>query len=428
MEKNIIKKIILENQERIPGLEIVKRCYTTEPNANYIFTGQRRAGKTFFVFSLIQEMVKQGVSIESMLYINFEDERLIGLDVTGFDTIIECYRELFSHTPVLFFDEIQNIRGWQIFSRRIADNGYRTYITGSNSEMLSSEMASTLGGRFMIKEIETLSFAEFLLFHGIQLVDNIEFSPERFEVMRLFGRYFAEGGFPELIKFTEKKEYLSNLFQKVFLGDIITRYQIRNPFALRLLIKKLAESTMDEVSFNRMRNIINSTGLQIGTATVIEYVKHLEDAFLIRSLENFSSKISSRESKKKYYFRDNGILSLFLLDPAAFQLETLVFNRLRSIFGPDLYYVRNGYEVDFFIPGESLIQVCYRLDDPLTRKREVTALMKAVEKNPVKSLSVITLDSEETILEKGVEINVFPAWKWLIHGRTNPGMTKMRMI
>jgi hypothetical protein len=414
MEKNTIKKIILENQERIPGLSIVKRSYRVEPLANYIFTGQRRAGKTFYMFSMIQAMLKQGKSIEQVLYINFEDERLIGLAINDMDIIIESYQELFSHKPVMFFDEIQNITGWQKFARRLADGGYQIFITGSNSEMLSTEMASTLGGRFMVMEIETLSFREFLLFHGVEPGNNIGFSPERFEVIRLFGKYFAEGGFPELVKFTEKKEYLSSLFQKVFLGDIVARYQLRNPLALRLLIKKLAESTMDEVSYNRMRNIIVSTGLPIGTSTVIEYLNYLESSFLLSPLLNFNSKISIRESKKKYYFRDNGLLSLFLVDPASFQLETLVFNRLRLKYGSRLFYFRNAYEVDFFIPGEELIQVCYSLEESATRKREVSALLKVYDKNPVKHLTIVTYNTEETIAENGMEIKVMPAWKWLL--------------
>jgi uncharacterized protein len=414
MDKSIIKKIILENQQRIPGLEIVKRDYITEANANYIFTGQRRAGKTFFVFSLIQEMLKQGITIESVLYINFEDERLIGLDVTDLDTILDSYKEMFSNNPILFFDEIQNIAGWQKFARRMADSNYRVYITGSNSEMLSSEMASTLGGRFMVKEIEVLSFKEFLRFHGTEPAANFEFSPARFEIIRLFETYFASGGFPELIKFGDKKEYLSTLFQKVFLGDIIARNQVRNPFALRVLIKKLAESTMDEVSFNRMRNIVNSTGMPVVTSTIIEYVKYLEDAFLISPLENFYAKISSRESKKKYYFRDTGILSLFLMEPESFQLETIVFNKLRINFNTDVSYLRNGFEVDFLIPGEALIQVCYKMDEPATRKREISGLVKASDNHKVKNHFIITYNTEEIIQEKGIEIKVIPVWKWLL--------------
>jgi predicted AAA+ superfamily ATPase len=414
MEKSTIKKIILENQERIPHLTVVKRSYSVEPLANYIFTGQRRAGKTFFMYSLMQDMVKQGQSIEEILYINFEDERLIGMDVGDLDSIIESYRELFSHKHILFFDEIQNITGWQKFARRLADSGFQIYITGSNSEMLSNEMASTLGGRFMVMEIGTLSFKEYLNFNGVDISDNIGFSPDRFEVIRLFDKYFAEGGFPELLKFNEKKEYLSSIFQKVFLGDIIARYQLRNPQALRLLIKKLAESTMDVVSYSRMRNIIVSAGFPVGTNTVIEYINFLENSFLINTLLNSNAKISIRESKKKYYFRDNGILSLFLIEPASFQLETLVFNHLRLNYGSNLFYFRNGFEVDFFVPGEELIQVCYSLEEPATRKREISSLHKVYDKNPVKRLTIVTYSTEEIINENGMEIKVMPAWRWLL--------------
>ncbi|PKP48779.1 MAG: ATP-binding protein [Bacteroidetes bacterium HGW-Bacteroidetes-11] len=414
MEKSTIKKIILENQERIPDLTVVKRSYSVEPLANYIFTGQRRAGKTFFMYSLMQDMVKQGQSIEEILYINFEDERLIGMDVGDLDSIIESYRELFSHKHILFFDEIQNITGWQKFARRLADSGFQIYITGSNSEMLSNEMASTLGGRFMVMEIGTLSFKEYLNFNGVDISDNIGFSPDRFEVIRLFDKYFAEGGFPELLKFNEKKEYLSSIFQKVFLGDIIARYQLRNPQALRLLIKKLAESTMDVVSYSRMRNIIVSAGFPVGTNTVIEYINFLENSFLINTLLNSNAKISIRESKKKYYFRDNGILSLFLIEPASFQLETLVFNHLRLNYGSNLFYFRNGFEVDFFVPGEELIQVCYSLEEPATRKREISSLHKVYDKNPVKRLTIVTYSTEEIINENGMEIKVMPAWRWLL--------------
>ncbi len=414
IDKSVFKKIILENQDRIPDLKIVKRAYQIDDNANYIFTGQRRAGKTYFVFSIIQQLLKQGSSVETMLYVNFEDERLIGLDVSDFDVLLECYKELFSHQPILFFDEIQNIAGWQKFARRITDAGYKTYITGSNSEMLSSEMASTLGGRFLVLEIETLTFSEYLRFQDIIIESNLAFSPNRFEIIRQFDHYFTEGGFPELFKFTEKKEYLSNLFQKVFLGDIIARYQIRNPFALRVLIKKLAESTMDEVSFNRMRNIISSTGAKVGTATVIEYINFLENAFLISALANYQAKISSREAKKKYYFRDNGLLSLFLTEPSSFQLETLVYNHLRGIYGSNVYYLRNGYEVDFYVPGEVLIQAAFSMEEVTTRKREINALINASNKYTVKNLQVVTYHTEETIVESGKEIQVIPAWRWLL--------------
>jgi len=415
MEKDIIKKIIIENQQRIPGLPVLKRDYSAEPSANYIITGQRRAGKTWFIFSILQDMIAAGLPSEAVLHINFEDERLIGTGVNDLETIMESYFELFTHTPVIFLDEIQNIEGWQKFARRLADQGYRVYITGSNSQMLSGEMASTLGGRFLVKEIGTLTFSEYLRFNELKVEDNIAYSQQRFEVIRLFGQYLTFGGFPEITKFTDKKEYLSSLFQKVFLGDIIARNQVRNANALRILVKKLAESTMDEVSYNRMRNIISSTGLQVATTTVIEYVKMLEYSYLISPLENYNAKITERESKKKYYFSDTGLLALFLIDPPSFQLETLVFNSLKRKHGADLHYFRNGYETDFIVPGKLIVQACYSIQDAATRSRELTAIIKTGNKFETAEKLIVTFDTEEIIQEGNEEIKAIPAWKWLMN-------------
>jgi predicted AAA+ superfamily ATPase len=276
-------------------------------------------------------------------------------------------------------------------------------------------MASTLGGRFLVKEVETLSFPEYLLFHGMTLDNNMEFSSQRFEIQHHFNSWFYFGGFPETVKFPDKKEYLRNLFQKVFLGDIIGWYQIRNPYAVKLLIKKIAESTMYEVSFNRMRHIIASTGVRIGTSTVIEYIRYLHKAYLIGSTHNVNAKITERESKKKYYFRDTGIVSLFLPEPEAFLLETVVYNRLSTLFPGNVSYIRNSYEVDFYVPGEVLVQACFKFTDFSTRTREITSLSKAFGKHPVKKLWIITWSDEEFIKTNDLEIQVIPAWKWMLN-------------
>jgi predicted AAA+ superfamily ATPase len=414
MEKDLIKTIILENQARIPGLDVYDRNITFEGNVNYILTGQRRAGKTFLLYHRIQEMLEQDTHVNEILYINFEDERLLEFRVSDFNSILEAYKELFVCNPILFFDEIQNITGWEKFVRRLADSGYRIYITGSNATMLSREMATSLGGRFMIKEVETLSLNEFLYFNDLSLDENFEFTDQRFQVKRLFEEWFIYGGFPELLKFQDKKEYLNTIFQKVFLGDIISRHLVRNQYALNLMVKKMAESTMDEVSFNRIKNIIQSTGIKVGTATLIEYLDHLSDSFLIRSLENHQKKFTERETKKKYYFRDHGILGLFLSDPASRVLETIVFNHLLRIYPDNVYYLRNSFEVDFYIPGSLLVQASYSLESRDTRDREVNALIKAQRNYEVEELLIITYDREETIVANSSEIRVIPVWKWML--------------
>ena len=336
------------------------------------------------------------------------------MDVAGLDMILESYRELYDNTPLIFLDEIQNVNNWQKFARRLADSGYLTIITGSNAQMLSGEMASALGGRYLVKEIDTLTFSEYLQFQDISIEDNTLFSSKRFEIQRHFEDYFYFGGFPELYRVQNKKEYLSNIFQKIFLGDIISRYQLRNPHALKLMVKKLAESTTDEVSFRRIRNIIRSAGIPVGTATLIDYLNYFQEAFLMQNLSNFHAKITERETKKKYYFRDHGLLSLFLAEPESALLETMVFNHLRSRYAENIYYLRNNYETDFFIPGKAIVQVAFSVTDDQTRKRELIGLQKAAGKHGIEKLQIITWSEEEQVQVNNIEVNILPAWKWLL--------------
>jgi len=412
MEKNAVKKIILESQDFIKSIKPLSRDYRLDPKGSYVFIGPRRAGKTWFMYSLIHSKISNGMDWSEILYINFEDERLYELTVDELDIIIESHKELFAKKPVCFFDEIQNIAGWQKFVRRLADQGYQLFVTGSNASMLSQEMATTLGGRFIVREIHPLSFREYLIFNDVALQPNYQFSEQRIKLRTLFDSYFYFGGFPETLHFENKKEYLSNLFQKVFYGDIVARYKIKNDFALKLMIKKLAESVHDETSFSRIRNIIQSIGVKIGTATLIEYFRYLEESFLMFGLTNAKAKISSRESKKKYYFVDNGLLNLFLLNPETILLENAVFVELRRRYGSEIYYFRENREVDFYIPRKKmLIQVCYAFGDIETRRRELDALAKAAKVIETKSRLVLTLDQEEEIDDL---TRVMPVWKWAL--------------
>jgi len=412
MEKNILKKVILENQEFINTIHPVKREYKIEKNANHVIIGARRAGKTWYMFSIIHEFIKGGTGLNQILYINFEDERLMELTVTDLDLLIESFKELYNTKPICFFDEIQNIPGWEKFVRRLADTGYKLFITGSNAEMISSEIATVLGGRFLIKTIYPLSFSEFLNFKGIIPGKHFMLSEQRINIRKLFDEYFYSGGFPEVLGLENKKEFLSNLFQKVFYGDIIARYGIKNDIALKLMIKKMAESVHNETSFSRIKNIIQSVGVKIGTATLIEYFHYLEESFLIFGLRNFSAKITSRESKKKHYFIDNGILGLFLFSPETILLENIVFIELLRRYKDNFYYYKNNNEVDFYLSEHKvLIQVCYSLNDGETKNREITALLKTAKKLAAEELLILTLDREEIIDSR---IQVVPVWQWLL--------------
>lgn len=415
MNKDILKKIILEYQEFVTGIKVIPRKYNIEPLASYIIVGPRRSGKTYLLYQIIQDMIRKEKKQEEILYINFEDERLMELKFTDLDTIIEVYKELYDRIPVFFFDEIQNVKGWEKFLRRLADQKYKIYVSGSNAKLLSREMASVLGGRFLILEMHNLSFREYLFFNNVIIEANFEYTEQRFEIISLFREYLESGAFPEVINFKNKKAYLSNLFQKVFYGDVMSRHQIRNEYGLKLMIKKIAESTTDETSFTRIRNLIKATGVDIGTATLIEYFNYLEEGFLVYSLQNYALKFAERETKKKFYFVDTGFLNLFLFESGDKLLENLVFLELKRKYGDDIFYFRDKFETDFYLPQqEQAIQVSYSLSRPETMKREIIGLKSTLKARNLKEGTILTYNEEDTIMQDGFEINVIPVWKWLL--------------
>jgi len=410
--KNQLKKIIVQHQERLRNLSVVDRNIIIEKNGNYVFVGLRRAGKTYFLYQLIKERYAE---IEKVLYLNFEDERLIDLTYNELDLIIEAYQELYNQKPAIFFDEIQNITHWEKFVRRLADSDYKIMVTGSNAEMLSSEISTTLGGRFLTKEITPLTFSEFLTFNAISLQPNFEFSDQLYKVKQYYEQYIKFGGFPELIRFENKREYLSNVYQKLFYGDLIARYAITNPKALKLLVKKIAESINNETSINRIKNLIQSVGIPLGNNTLFEYLSYLNNSYLIVDISNFASKFVERETKKKYYFLDTGILNLFLVDQDTKLLENLVFIELRRRYEKGIYFFKRKNEVDFYVPeAKLLVQVSYNLNAAETRKRELNGLIEAMKELEINDGVIITYDSQETIKIDNFVITVIPAWKWLL--------------
>jgi len=170
--------------------------------------------------------------------------------------ILDAYYELFELEPIIFLDEIQNVTHWQKFVRRLADDGRRVYVTGSNAEMLSHEIATTLGGRFINKEILPLSFQEYLSFKEVSVSSKSKYNSERYQIIKEYEEYLHFGGFPELIQMIDKREFLSSVYQKLFYGDLIARYKIASVVTLKLMVKKLAESVNNETSVNRIKNLI----------------------------------------------------------------------------------------------------------------------------------------------------------------------------
>ena len=414
MDKETAKLLIAEYQQKAVDVSFQKRPYIIEDRLNYVFVGLRRVGKSYLMFQQIRYLLDAGHSKDEILYFNFEDDRIASLTTEDLDRIKVCYEEMFNCKPIFFLDEIQTVDRWEKFARRLADQGYRVFVTGSNAKMLSSDIATTLGGRYILQSVYPYSFKEYLTSLDIDLTDKNFIYRYRAEIVKAYENYFHFGGLPELTQVTDKRAWLSSLYQKIFFGDLITRYQVRNDFALRVLIRKLAESVKQPTSFNRLANVVSSSGKKISTDTVIDYLGYLKESWLIFPVENICAKLAEKESNKKYYFIDNGILNLFLIDPLTSLLENQVAIQLRRLFGDDIYFYHHGIEVDFYVPEVQLaMQVSYSMQDLETRKREINALVKMSKQIDVKRWIVITKDEEDTISERGINIEVIPAWKWL---------------
>ena len=415
MTKDSIKYLISYYQDFVSGITFEMRQYELEPSANYVFVGLRRAGKSYLMYQHIHSLLAAGHSIEEILYFNFEDDRIDIFNVSELDLIKTCYEEMYGHRPIFFLDEIQNIKGWEKFARRLAETGYRVYITGSNAKMLSSEIATTLGGRYLIKNVYPFSFNEYLSFRKVDMADKNAIYKYRSGIMRSFEEYFYGGGLPETLLMKDKRSWISSLFNKIFFGDLVARHQIRNDFALKLMIRKLAESVKQPTSYNRIANIVSTAGKKISVDTVIDYIAYLRESWLILPFENLSARLSERESNKKYYFVDNGLLGLFLIDANTSLLENIVAISLRKQYEDNVFFYNKNIEVDFVVPDDGLaIQVAYSLADPTTEKRETDALMKFNAIMPMRQLIIITKDEEMVIEKDGTVINVLPVWKWLL--------------
>lgn len=420
MNKEIIKLVIADNQVEVPKYKVIPRDFTFEEFGNYVFVGIRRAGKSFLLYQRMQQLLSQGVGWDEMLYVNFEDERLVGISLEDLNLLLEVHLEMYGKKPILFLDEMQNIVGWEKFARRMADTKHRVYITGSNAKMLSRDIQTTLGGRYIPVDVYPYNLKEFMTANDISYDERSLLSTEaKSKFLRKFNDYFCFGGFPESAEFSGKRNYLTSVYQKIYLGDIAVRHSVENTFALRVMLKKLAESIKQPLSFTRIANIVSSTGAKVGTQTIINYIEYSKDAWLISSIQNIAGKLVEKETNPKYYFTDNGILNLFLLDGNSSLLENMVAINLLRKYGRDdtVFFYNRGIEVDFYLPDEATaIQVCYNLDNSDgTIDREVGALLKLSDVLECSRLLIVTRDSEKTWEIDNKTIEVIPVWKWLLN-------------
>lgn len=420
MNHELLKSIIYDQHEVIRNADIVSRpSYTFEANANYVLVGLRRAGKSTLLYKIVRNLIAGGVSWDQIIYINFEDERLSEFRKEDLNDILSVQSELSSAQGYFFFDEIQIVPGWEKFCRRMADARERVYVTGSNASMLSREIATTLGGRYLTKYVTPYNFDEYLTALDIPHDSRALYQTKANGRIRSHcADYLQYGGFPEVLRYTARREYISSVYQKILLGDIIARNGIRNDYAIRILMKKLAESVKSEISYTKLHGILKSIGISVGKESIIDYIQYAKDAYLIFSIQNFYARFAERESNPKYYFSDNGLLNLFLDDKNTSLLENAVAVCLTQKYPADVYYLKSpktGIDIDFYAPSaKQVIQVAYSIQGD-AYERETGNLKKfAATVTEPHSYIIVTYEEETTIETPDVKIQVVPLMKFLL--------------
>lgn len=411
--KEILKQIIFDQQEkRLVGMikREIDNSLITSPEV-LVISGIRRCGK-----SVLLQQIRAEQS-EKDYYLNFDDERLINFKVEDFQTLYETFIELFGEQRTFYFDEIQNIVGWERFVRRLYDVGCKVFITGSNANMLSKELGTHLTGRYDEIELYPFSFGEYLQLKqaypkGKELYSTVG----RSSLMKHLNEYIVTGGFPRYVV-SQNQNYLSTLYENIIYKDVITRNKLNNERELLELVYYLASNATKRCSYSSLSKIIGVKHSE----TVKNYIAYIENTFLITQITKFDYLLKNQmASPKKIYFVDNAIIRKIgfnATDNSGQLIENLVFVELKRR-GAEVYYHAGTIECDFIIrEGVHIVaayQVSRSLTDEKTKQREISGLLDALRTYNLPVGIILTLDEEETISIEGKEIKIIPLLKWLL--------------
>jgi len=429
----IIREIISDFQQRkLPELTKRHFDFTCPHNKIRVLIGARRVGKTYSFYQLIRKLISQGIPKEQILFINFEDERLIPLEVTDLTKILNTYFEMFPANKDkkvhLFFDEIQNVKQWELFTRRVHDNEQvQINLTGSSSKLMSQEIATQLRGRTLTYEIFPFSFIEYLQHKNISL--EWYSSKNKSFIINAFNSYLFSGGYPETLDVSDtlRIKITQDYFNLLLYKDLVERFNIRNYSLIKYLVKYLLANNANPISVNKVFNDLKSQGFKVSKDTMHNYLSYLEDALCLSLVSIYSESIRKQQiNYRKIYFVDHGLVT-GLVNSRSYNtgrlLETMIYNQLRRRFNHNqifYYKTMSNQEIDFLVQdrGKILIlcQVCESLEEYKTRTREFTALTQAMNELNIKKSIIITRNESEEVIKNDKLIELIPFWKWALTG------------
>lgn len=415
IDKSVLGTIAKDQLNEFKGLEdtvnrtLLSRITEYRGHSAFIVKGVRRCGKS----TLMKQIVKSKFS-DNFYYFNFDDERIASFSAEDFQRLMEVMLELFGKKEALFLDEIQNIAGWELFVNRMLREGHRVFLTGSNATLLSRELGTRLTGRHVDIELYPFSFAEFLKAKQIEPPKGYYSTEEKALLSGKFREYLELGGMPEVVVYSNDS-VLTHVLTDIVQKDIVNRYKIRDTRGLRMIVNFLIANSANPITYRSLKD-----NFEIKSAnTVQKYVRYLEEAYVVFTVQRFDDKIKRLEKNpKKIYCIDNGIItknSPSIIERKSILLENLIAIQLRRL-GKEFFYYKSqsGAEADFIIPMDNtIIQACYELTES-NKDREIKGLLDASNKAKDAKLLIITIDQEKEIEAKGRKIVVKPAWQWLL--------------
>lgn len=429
--RNIFQSIIALHQEEIP-LSLYERSLQLPLNKQRIVTvtGVRRCGKSSLLHLTINRLLASGVDKEQILYIGFDDERLANMDVSDFDEILQAYRLMYPDRPLssvyMFFDEIQIVKGWELFVLRVYKSYCKNvYVTGSTAQMLSGEMSSALRGWPDEYTEYPLSFKEFIAFKGIKAN---RYTEEGAALMaNMFNSYLLTGGFPQAVLAnveTERVKLLQAYFNTMLFRDMIEHYNISaSPSVVRYFLKRVFNNITKPSSVNNIYNDLKSQGLKLSKDSLYQWLDYACNIFLLHKVPKYSkSVIKQSTSLSKYYVADFALAKSVLLPQSEEKgkaLENAVYMHLARHLNENeqIYYFNEGAECDFVIANDEgvkeLIQVCWELDE-FNTPRECGGLCAASAATGCKKASIITCNQAQSIHYGDLQINVVAAWNFML--------------
>lgn len=430
MNKEILQQIILDFQvqELYEGVPRHLK-YEMVPRKAFVCIGVRRCGKSTFLYQIINQLTQKKKNRENILYLNFFDDRLWDLKQGNLETIVDAYYTLYPEKKgtekiYCFFDEIQEVSNWEPFiDRLLRTEKCDVYLSGSSAKMLSREISTQMRGRALTWELFPLSFKEFLDSRSVNYKKIT--TKNRLLIQKTYTDYFKQGGFPEVLRVSRQIQImiLQEYYKTILHRDIIERFDTLHPKAVMESGYRLISSISSLYSINKITDYLKSLGHKVSKTFVGNCLNWFEDAYFLFSVKLFSASVNKQKTNpRKIYCIDHGMVQAVtpqITEDRGRLLENIVFLHLKRQ-GQEIYYYRTkkGQEVDFIWIDQNrnkhLAQVSWSLQNEKTRKRELAALFIAMEELEIETAVIITHEENEIIQEDNKQIELLPAWQFLL--------------